>query len=660
MPLRNGAGVRHRHGAVSLVLVGCLVGFGLVASAGVARAHATLISASPDPGYTAQAVSRVVLAFDEPVTLSSGSLTLVGPSGRIPVAVAPTTSKRLIARLRSSLPDGAYTVSWNVTAADGDVVTGTFSFGVQAAGVGEVSAPLATGRARLAGTAGLPAATVLRWLLFSSLALTLGGLVGQRILERVQAAAEGTLPAWPRPPLLLSAVVGGLAALLLAAHTAGQGAITVGLARGPAGWLSSPAGRIACAEVLLFAVAGVLVRSPWALLATAPLFAITLAEGFRDHLHARWGIAGALLISAHLAAAAVWAGALLSVVLGAGRWRAAGHRRAAWIAVGDYARAAGWLYLLVIATGTAAAVALVGSWAALTGTAYGQILLVKLALVTAVTVLAGTSRLRLGSTPDQQPLPGRFLRIEAAALAGVLAVTALLVSVPAPAEGSPLAALPPPAPVGPVVQLGTLAGNLTIGLAASAGQLRLHVTTPSSDDGDPTPLQVRAALLQPGVSTVRVKLRPCGQGCFAAPVQWRGTTDVQIDASARGWHGGRADLRVPWPPAPGGAALARMFPAMRAIHRFRLHEQVSSDTTRPAGLVTTLTLSGLEFLKAEPYRTAVAGAVLLPDPHRRLRIAFGVGDTFFVELVLDGRGRISAETLTTPNHLIRRTFVYPP
>ena len=36
------------------------------------------------------------------------------------------------------------------------------------------------------------------------------------------------------------------------------------------------------------------------------------------------------------------------------------------------------------------------------------------------------------------------------------------------------------------------------------------------------------------------------------------------------------------------------------------------------------------------------------------RVAFGVAGSYFVEFTLDAAGRISAERLVTPNHLIRR------
>lgn len=50
----------------------------------------------------------------------------------------------------------------------------------------------------------------------------------------------------------------------------------------------------------------------------------------------------------------------------------------------------------------------------------------------------------------------------------------------------------------------------------------------------------------------------------------------------------------------------------------------------------------------------------LPDDngHRRLALAYPAEHTQ-LDLTLDETGRILHETLTAPNHLVTRTFVYP-
>jgi copper transport protein len=655
-PGRASAGALVRAAAGPLLLTAATAG--LVAFAGPAQAHAVLVSADPRPGYTARSVSRVVLTFDEAVAVTGSSLTVTGASGRVATPVSIGTSRTARATLTTPLPDGAYTVAWQVTADDGDVVTGTFGFGVRSdlAAAGAISAPLVPARAP--GTAGLAAAVVLRWLLFGGMSLALGGLVGDAILTRIQSDAGGRLPAWPRAPTGWPTAVGATSALLLAAHTAGQGSLLRGIVAGPAAWLGSAAGRISIAEVALFAVAGLLgARARHRRAAVLPLLAIAVAEGLRNHLHARWGWAGTAVIAVHLSAAAVWSGALITVIRGASRWRASRKNRAAWLAVYDYARVAAWLFAAVITTGTAAAIGLVGSLSALTGTGYGRALLVKLGLAATVTGLAGLSRLRLGTAPSRRPAPGRPTRAEATTLAGVLMATAVLVSVPTPADATAVVP-PPPAPLGPVVSLGGLAGNITVGLAASAGLLRLKAAAPLTVAGTASTVRVKVSLVRDG-RPERLSMTNCGGGCFAAPTTWRGTTQVRIDATAHGWRGGRAELDVPWPPAPAGQTLTRVFAAMTAMHTLTMREVVSSDGSRPPTVHNTFAMTGAQFLDVEPYGPDALGPVLVPEPGRRLRVVFAVTDTYYVDLLVDRAGRITTESLTTPNHLIRRTFTYP-
>lgn len=74
-----------------------------------------------------------------------------------------------------------------------------------------------------------------------------------------------------------------------------------------------------------------------------------------------------------------------------------------------------------------------------------------------------------------------------------------------------------------------------------------------------------------------------------------------------------------------------------------------------------LPVTGAEFLAAEPYGSGTAPvATRLPDEngHRRIALAYPAEHTR-LGLTLDGTGRILHETLTAPNHLVTRTFVYP-
>jgi copper transport protein len=222
---------------------------------------------------------------------------------------------------------------------------------------------------------------------------------------------------------------------------------------------------------------------------------------------------------------------------------------------------------------------------------------------------------------------------------------------------------PPPAPSGPVVEVGTLVGQLTVGASASTGQLRVHVSNPSSDDARPETFTVLAQLLaDSGGESIALRLRPCGQGCFAAPTQLHAPGGkLLLTVASRGWTGGRTALDLPWPPVPAVAELHHALELLQATARVTLTEQVTSDTSRTAPIAVTLHDSGRQLLTTEPYGdgsgvkpvhlTAVGGL---------RRIGFAVASTYFVGLTLDTQGRIVAEQLVSPNHLISRTLAYPP
>lgn len=389
----------------------------------------------------------------------------------------------------------------------------------------------------------------------------------------------------------------------------------------------------------------------------------------RAHPHADSPIWGTLLTVAHLLAVAVWLGALAHVLRTAHRWRA--HTGPTRLLIYDYSRLALVLVLLVLATGTLEAVIVLPSLAALIDTTYGVVLLVKLALVAAVLTLAVLSRRRLGRsrrTAGVHPV-GRAVRGEAAVMVGVLAAAAVLVSVaPARPVSTELAA--PPPPVGVVVPAGTLAGQITVIATASAGQLVVRMTTPDRDDlgsdtatpttGTPADYQVTATLTLTGQTPRTLALQGCGAGCFTAPVHWRtGTNQISLTIAAPPWHGGTANLDIPWPPHPDSALLAGTLAAMHAVPEVTLHEAVTSDYTGYPGTEQTSSLPGPEFLATEPYVSGGGNPVILGTGPDETEIGLGFPEGEAIRLFVGADHRILREEDTTPGHLITITFEYP-
>ncbi|MEV7087968.1 CopD family protein [Streptomyces sp. NPDC093085] len=287
-----------------------------------------------------------------------------------------------------------------------------------------------TGELRIPG-AGVT--TVLRTVVYAALAVHLGELAGRRL---ARAAAPGDAP----PGLPDPAGLPGLpeprrwavgAALAGAAGSAGQ---IVVLARVSGLDLATVYGTtdgrlllVMANGFLLAAGCATLTRPALALL---PLAAVIGAEALRAHPEQYTPLLGAALTVVHLTAASLWTGGLLHVlrVVREGRGRGDPERAAGIHALlGRYARHAARLLALLAATGTVSAVRRLPADVVF-GTAYGRVLLAKLALVAVVCALALTARLRLRRGGDAV----RPARAELAVLAVVVLVSAVLTVVPDP------------------------------------------------------------------------------------------------------------------------------------------------------------------------------------------------------------------------------------
>jgi copper transport protein len=683
------AGVGRRCAAVVVVVL--TLGMWSVVSAPTASAHATLLASTPPSGYAvATAPTEVTLDFDEAVSIDATPLTLSDTAGH-PVALGPEAltlqGRRLTAPITGPIPLGGYRAQWQVTADDGDPITGVVTFTV---GAGPAPGAVAGG----GSTLDAPVVIVARWVLFAALALALGGAVGDLLARRVagdvlarrvagEVRARGTDLDRPPPLLVVGGVAGALAVAVLAADQVGLD---------PSRLLTSRPGQILAVELAGFAlttVLAVITRTRAAatgtrrtssvsasLLAVTPLAAVVAAEGLRAHPHASSPVLGTVLTVVHLLTAAVWIGSLVQVLRVARAWR--GHRGPTRLLVYGYARLALVLVLVVTATGTAAAILVLPSPTALPTSTYGRILLGKLAAVGAALALALLARRRLWQSvrrPALAPL-SRVARSEPLAVAVVLALTAVLVTAGPPAAVT--AALPaPPPPVGLVVPAGTLAGQVTVLAAASQARLLLRLGVPGADamgadtagtadtsstQGPVPDYQVGAELTVTGRSPQAVTVQGCGPGCFTAPADWQpGTNHLHLDISAGRWHAGAAELDVPWPPSSGTDQLAGVVAAMRSAGPVMVHEAVTSDYDgNPPGTDYVLRLSGDEFVTTEPYTTGGGTPVLLGDAAgvTHLRMSFPQG--YVLDLIADKDGRIVHEVSVTPNHLIIRTFDYLP
>lgn len=105
----------------------CLVGV-LAAAAGLAQAHAHLLSAIPaDSTRIATLPEKLVLRFSEPARLTALWIEQQG-GARHKVAALPTGSARQVAVPLPRLAPGTYVVSFRALSADGHVVPGHTRF----------------------------------------------------------------------------------------------------------------------------------------------------------------------------------------------------------------------------------------------------------------------------------------------------------------------------------------------------------------------------------------------------------------------------------------------------------------------------------------------------------------------------------------------------
>lgn len=697
-----------------MVLTGVWLGLvWLVLPAPVASAHAYLLASTPPDGYALPSQPAAVsLDFDEPVSIGAAALGLSDLAGQpYPLGSASLSlaGRRMSAPLAARLPEGGYRIRWEVTADDGDLVSGVISFAVGAA--------TALPPTPVSASVDSPLVVAARWVLFAGLALALGGLVGdgltRRVVREADPAPDTALDTGlPRPAVVPGAALGMLAAVVLAAGQIGLDPTQperTGPARVPLTELGGFALALAVALVLTATssrwhapaaqprtpatttrapltpavgrgVGGALPTRAGLTRAAAgvPLLAVVAAEGWRAHPHTVSPVWGTALTLAHLVAGSVWTGALIHVLRVARRWHGHPDRRGLTrLLVYDYSRLALVLVGLIVVTGTLDAVIMLPTPAALLATPYGLVLVAKLAGVLLVLGFARAARRRFrrSITAPSVPALGRGARAETLGLLSVLGIAALLVSTAPPAPVTAALAAPPP-PIGATVPAGTLAGYTTVIATASAGQLLLRMTVPGRDDlgttntttgrggtsGQRSPdYRLSARVSTPEGASRTLAPRRCGPGCFTSPVDWRdGTNQVHLDISAPPWPAATAVLDIPWPPHPDTTVLPRTLAVMRAIPTMTVHQAVTSNYTGDPGPEIPLRFSGTDYLTAEPYKTGGGNPIALPAGPgvTELRLAFPQG--IAIRLLLDQDSRILREEETTPNHLVTTTFEYPP
>ncbi|RNL61277.1 copper resistance protein CopC [Nocardioides marmoriginsengisoli] len=437
-----------------LVLAAALALLGLLAFAGPASAHATLVGTDPTEGQIlTEAPEKATFTFDEPVRAQSGGVHLFDAKGVELEADTRTTDTLLVVDLPEGLADGTYVIAWRVVSSDGHPIAGALTFSI---GAPSATVAAATGVSQSSPTsvrASLGIAQALTYLgVFGACGLVAfvllllpkeGGL--DQVRERLLRIAGRF--AW-------LVVVAGFATLVLTTLYQRAEGFSALFTDGP---YEIPTGT----ELV-----------SWVLAALGAWIAVGFAQGVRGRVHRVPALAGVVLalgalalvghtrafpplwvmIAAdlsHVLAGSIWFGGLIGLVISLRRL--ADRPRVAAVALGRFSALAAWLLVAVAVTGSVLGWRILRSWGNLFGTDFGRLLLVKVAVVVLVALIAAWNRYRLmpavladSGFADRASATGRLqrtVRIEAVLLIGVLGLTGFLVD-RSPVEDTGSVALP--------------------------------------------------------------------------------------------------------------------------------------------------------------------------------------------------------------------------
>ncbi|MEV7125175.1 copper resistance protein CopC [Streptomyces sp. NPDC093260] len=390
-----------------LVLLLLAVAGLLLAGAGPAAAHAALTGSDPQQGVVVpQAPAQVSLTFSEQVALGDDSLRVLDPAGKRvdtgkPADISGTT---YAVRLRGGLAKGTYTVTYQVISADSHPVGGAYTFSI---GAPSRTSVVTGGQEVGGGLVGLLYG-VGRYASYAGFIVLAGGAAfvlacwqrgaGVRAVQRLVVSGWLTLTTATLALLLLrgSYTTSGKAGDIVDLDLLGQ-------------VLQTKTGAALVSRLLLLAAAALFVAVlfgvyekredeekrdlTFGLAIGGTVVAAGLAASWALAEHASVGLQPGIAMPVdvvHLLAVAAWLGGLAALLVAL--YRAPADRPVEPAAVRRFSRLAFGSVVALIATGVYQSWRQLGSWSALTGTRYGQLLLVKVALVLVLVAIASFSR----------------------------------------------------------------------------------------------------------------------------------------------------------------------------------------------------------------------------------------------------------------------------
>ncbi|WP_427166771.1 copper resistance CopC/CopD family protein [Streptomyces sp. C1-1] len=377
----------------------------LLAGAGPASAHAALTGSDPAQGVVVdKAPTQVTLSFSEKVATSDDSLRVLDPKGKRVDTGKPAniSGTSYAVQLKSGLPDGTYTVSWQVVSADSHPVAGAFTFSIGAPSLTTVSVSGDT-----AGSGGVGWLYGFgRYMSYAGFIVMVGGgafvLACWRRGSGVRAVQRLVVSGWVA---LTSAT---LLLLLLRGSYTGSGKVGDVFDLSLLGQvLQTKTGAALVSRLLLLAAAALFIAVlfgaydkreddekkdlTFGLAIGGTVVSAGLAASWAMAEHASTGLQPGIAMPVdvvHLLAVAAWLGGLTALLVALYRSpapvEASAVRRFSTVAFGSV--------LALVATGVYQSWRQLGSWSAFTDTTYGQLLLAKIGLVALLVGIASISR----------------------------------------------------------------------------------------------------------------------------------------------------------------------------------------------------------------------------------------------------------------------------
>ncbi|MFJ3922380.1 copper resistance protein CopC [Streptomyces sp. NPDC090022] len=408
-----------------LVLVLAALLASLFAAAAPATAHAALTASDPKDGaVVATAPAQVSLSFSEQVAMGDDSIRVMDPQGkRVDTGelrdMCSGSTIRYGTALNSGLPNGTYTVAWQAVSADSHPIAGAFTFSIGAPSATSVTLPTQQAGGGPVGTA----YDIARYAAYGGFAVLVGGAAFILLCWRRGAGERSVQKLVLRAWVTLTAAT--LAMLVLRNPYTGSGEFAdVFDLTGLQDVLETKTGASLVSRLLLLGAAALFIAVLFGTYArrqksvgtaedTKDMSDLTFGLGVGGGVvaagiaatwalseHASTGIQPGIAMPVdilHLLAVAAWLGGLATLLVAL--HKVPDIERAA---VQRFSRLAFISVLVLTATGIYQSWRQLGSFSALTGTSYGRLLLVKVALVAVLVAVASLSRrwtARLAETP---------------------------------------------------------------------------------------------------------------------------------------------------------------------------------------------------------------------------------------------------------------------